>query len=158
MRFPYTLLKTKRPVYPLGGIFFRPRPVVPIVVSGPLGFRSYDACLDIGTDDTLFPKALATLLGIPLTQPPNHGEAKPVGGQPITYPYGRLTLRLSDGIEAYEWQALVGFIDVPLIWPLLGIAGFFQFFDVQFLGQQQEVIVTANASFSGSVTQRPPSP
>src|SRR5436309_3575552 len=63
-------------VYPLGGAFLRPRPIVPIVVSGPQGFRSYDACLDIGTDDTLFPKALPALLGIPLSQPPNHGEAK----------------------------------------------------------------------------------
>jgi hypothetical protein len=104
VRFPYTLLKTKRPVYPLGGTFLRPRPIVPIVVSGPLGFRSYDACLDIGTDDTLFSKALATLPGIPLTQPPNHGEAKPVGGRPIAYPYGRLTLRLSDGIALWFSQ------------------------------------------------------
>jgi hypothetical protein len=30
---------------------------------------------------------------------------------------------VSDGIEACEWEAIVGFIDTPLPWPLLGYAG-----------------------------------
>jgi len=56
---------------------------------------------------------------------------------------------LSDGIEAYEWEAIVGFIDKPLHWPLLGHAGFLDFFDVNLLGHGRETILTPNPAFPG---------
>ena len=102
MRFPYVPLKTRRPVYPLGGVFLRHRAIVPVEIIGPKGSRLLDCSLDNGTDDTLLPKQLAILLGVKLTTPPDEGEALPVGGKPIKYPYGHVKLRITDGTEAYE--------------------------------------------------------
>src|SRR5438105_4368485 len=110
MKFPYTALRTKRPIYPLGGVQFRRRPIIPVAIVGPLGSRLINCCLDSGSDDTLFPLPLATNLGVPLTQPPDVGEAVAIGGSTIPYPYGAVRLRLSDGYEAYEWDAIVGFV------------------------------------------------
>lgn len=156
MKFGYLALPTGGPVYPLGGVRVRHRPILPVVVTGPLASQAFDCCLDTGTDDTLFPKAVGLLLGIPLTPAPHQGEAKPVGGPAITYPYGRVQLRVSDGLEVCTWEATVGFIDTPLRWPLLGLAGFFPFFNVQFLGSHREVILTPNPSFAGQYTVRGP--
>lgn len=158
MRFPYLPLPTRRPVFSLGGVRVRYRPIVPVQIIGPLGSRSFDCCLDCGTDDTIFPLPLIKILGIHLTSPPDEGESLPVGGHPVTYPYGLVELRISDGAEAYEWRATVGFIDTPLAWPLLGLAGFFQFFDVELLGARLEAVLKPSASFTGRVIQRAPAP
>jgi hypothetical protein len=52
------------------------------------------------------------------------GEAHPVGGVNIPYSYAPVRLCLSDGVETCEWQATVGFVDLPLRWALLGHAVF----------------------------------
>ena len=158
MRFPYLVLPTKRAVYSLGGISARPRLVIPVQISGPLGSLVLDACLDTGTDDTLFPKQVARALGIGVTQAPDEGEALPIGGSPLRYPYGRVTLRVADGVEACELEAIVGFIDVALPWPLLGLAGFLQFFDATLKGDQKELLLTPNNSFPGRSSRRAGSP
>jgi hypothetical protein len=154
MRFPYRSLRTRRPVYSLAGAQARYRPLIPVELAGPLGSRAFDCSIDSGTDDTLFPKPLAAILGVAMTSPPDVGEAQPVGGQPQRYSYGQVKLRVSDGTEAYEWEAVVGFIDSPLVWPLLGHAGFLQFFDVQLLGAQRETVLTPNSSYPGRVFHR----
>lgn len=158
MRFPYFSLPTRRPVYSLGGAAVRHRPMIRIEIAGPLGSRLFDGALDSGTDDTLFPRKLAAILGIHLTRPPDEGEALPIAGRPITYAYGKVKLRVADAIQAYEWDATVGFIDTPLIRPLLGHAGFLQFFDVQLQGAAHETILHPNASFPGTIQHRPSSP
>jgi hypothetical protein len=67
-----------------------------------------------------------------------------------TYRYAQVQLRLSDGVETCEWLAIVGFLDLPLRHGLLGQAGFFQFFDVSFLGASQEVTLVPNTTFPGT--------
>jgi hypothetical protein len=147
--FPYLPLPTKAPVPSLGGAMVRYRPVVPVRIFGPLGSRLLDGCLDCGSDDTILPLSLARKLGIDLTGAPQ-GEAHPVGGTIIPYVYAAVTLRVSDGVETYEWQATVGFIDLPLRWALLGHAGFLDFFDTELRGAAREVVMTANSHFSGT--------
>src|SRR3954453_3249988 len=67
MRYSYLGLPTRKPVYPLGGVMVRHYPVIATHVSGPTVDRPYDGLVDLGADDTIFPKNLANLLGIDLT-------------------------------------------------------------------------------------------
>ena len=156
MIFTYMPLPTKGPVPSLGGAMLRYRPIVPVGVFGPLGLRFLDGCVDCGSDDTVFPLALARKLGIDLTGAPQ-GEAHPVGGTVVPYLYAAVTLRVSDGIETCEWQATIGFVDLPLRWALLGHAGFLDFFDADLRGARREVFLTPNSLFPGThVIQRTP--
>jgi hypothetical protein len=157
MRFPYIAFATRRPVYPLGGTRVRHRPIVPIEVGGPTGVRLLSASLDSGSDDTVFPASLAPRLGIDLTGAPS-GEAGAVGGLPIRYHYATVRLRLSDGYEECEWEAIVGFLPAPMRWAVIGHAGALQYFDLQLLGSGLEAMLTPNASFLGSSTTQRPSP
>jgi hypothetical protein len=129
----------------------RYRPIIPVRVFGPLGSRLVDGCVDCGSDDTIFPLLLARKLGIDLTGAP-HGEACPVGGTIVPYVYAAVTLRVSDGVGTCEWNATVGFVDLPLRWALLGHAGFLNFFDTDLRGARREVFITPNPLFPGAHT------
>ncbi len=158
MIFQYVRLPTRRPVYSLGGVAVRFRPMVALRVAGPAGLRIIDANLDSGSDDTLLPAYLAARLGIDLVSAPE-GEAKAVGGVPVPYRYGQLELRLTDGYDEYAWRAIVGFVAAPMRWAILGHAGALQFFDVQLLGERREAVVEPNSSFPGVHTHhRSPPP
>ena len=148
---PYLPLPTKNPVPSLGGVMVRYRPIVPVRLFGPLGSRLFDGCLDCAADDTIFPLSLARRLGIDLNGAPQ-GAAHPVGGMVIPYWYAAVTLRLSDGVETREWQATIGFVDLPLRWALLGHAGFLNFFDADLRGARREVFISANTLFAGTRT------
>ena len=108
-----------------------------VEVRGPSGTRHLTATLDCGSDDTLLPAYLAPQLGINLAQAPQ-GESGTVGGSPIPYDYAVVSLRLSDGYEECEWDAIVGFVAAPMRWAILGHAGALQYFDVQLLGWRRE--------------------
>jgi hypothetical protein len=155
MRFPYLSLPTTRPVPSLSGARARYRPVFHVLLTGPLGSRLRDGCLDSASDDTIFPQFLARQVGIDLTAA-SQGDARLVAGVVVPYRYVAVTLRLTDGRETCEWQAIVGFADLPMRWALLGHAGFLQFFDVQLLGARREVLLTPNAAFPGQHTIHQP--
>src|SRR5207244_3260499 len=121
---------------------------IPVQLIGPTGSRLLGANLDSGSDDTLFPLHLAAHLGLDLTSAAE-GEARSVGGPAIHYVYAPVTLRVADGSDACEWTAIVGFVDAPLRWAILGHAGFLEFFDVQLLGERREALLTPSASFTG---------
>lgn len=158
MRFPYIGLPTRRPIVPLGGSSVRHRPLVAIQARGPSGARSLSATLDSGSDDTLLPAYLAPRLGIDLSHA-LEGEAGTVGGPSIPYRYATIRIRLSDGYEECDWEAIVGFVAAPMRWAILGHAGVLQYFDVLFLGSRREALLTPNASFPGRhVIYRPPPP
>lgn len=62
--------------------------------------------------------------------------------------YAQLSLRITDGLEKREWPAWVGFS--PLIQrPLLGFAGFLQFFTATFRGDYEEIELTINRLYPG---------
>ena len=148
MKFSYLRLPVRQPTPALGGRRFRYRPVVPIQILGPLTLPPVDGCIDCAADDTVFPLHLATRLGVDLATAPK-GQAKVVGGTLVNVSYAPVTLLLSDGFEAFEWNAVVGFATVPLRWALLGHAGFLDFFDVQLLGARREAMVAPNTAFGG---------
>ena len=156
MIFTYMPLPTKGPVPSLAGAMVRHRPI--LGVFGPLGLRFHDGCVDCAADDTIFPLTLARKLGIDLTGA-LQGEAHPVGGVVVPYVYAAVTLRVSDGMETCEWQATVGFGDLPLRWALLGHAGFLNFFDTDLRGARREVFIAPNSLSPGAHTiHRTPPP
>jgi hypothetical protein len=64
--------------------------------------------------------------------------------------YAVTTIRVTDGRELREWQGWVGFTAARLRFPLLGFAGFLQFFDAHFFGGREEVELTVNALYPGT--------
>jgi hypothetical protein len=71
-------------------------------------------------------------------------------GKPIRCRYASVKLRITDGaLETYEWDAILGFVAVPMKCPLLGNAGFLQFFDTALQGADHIANLTPNRSFSG---------
>jgi hypothetical protein len=153
MRFPYLPLPTPGPIPSLAGAAVRYRPVVAVRVFGPKTSRMLDGCLDTASDDTIFPRSLARSLGIDLTGAAS-GQARTTAGVVIPYAYARVRILVRDGQEECEWEATVGFADVAMRWPLLGHAGFLEFFDAEFRGLDRAVIVTPNAAFPGRRTPR----
>lgn len=148
LRFPYLPLATRQPIPVLGGAQVRYRPILSVRLFGPSGSRLFDGCLDCASDDTIFPQALARTLGIDLTGAPR-GEARPVDGVAIPYHYARVRLRISDGREQCEWEAMVGFASLQLRWALLGHTSFLDYFDTTLFGSRREVILTPNSTFTG---------
>ena len=107
--------------------------------------------MDTGSDDTVLPEPIALAIGLDLSQAPQL-VVNLAGRGPVRCRYAQIRLLLTDSIETYEWDAVVGFVAVPLSQLLLGYAGFLQFFDADFRGADREVILTPNRSFPGRVT------
>ncbi len=149
LQFPYRLFPLGRPIVSLGGRFSRPRPVVNVEIIGPTGGRNRRVLLDSGADDSVFPEALAGLLGVDLTQcPETIGSG--IGGAPVPLRYAEVKLRLTDGKELREWPATVGFTPSPLRLPVLGFAGCLQFFKATFFGDVEKVELEVNQLYPGT--------
>lgn len=148
MKIPYRLGKAATPLPSLRGSRQRPRPLHPIRVTGPAQSVVRDALLDTGSDDTVFHEALAPLLGLDLSNAPQL-TVHLAGRGGIRCRYASVLLWMTDFTETYEWTAVVGFVPTPLQHPLLGFAGFYEFFDVDFRGANREVILTPSWAFTG---------
>ncbi len=122
---------------------------MPVTLIGPTGTHLDRALIDTGSDDTVFPEAVAARVGIDLTGAPSRTAAG-VGRVPAPLRYAEVTLRLTDGVEFREWRAWVGFTAAALRQPLLGYAGFLQFFTAVFDGEHEEVELTVNALYPGT--------
>jgi hypothetical protein len=105
--------------------------------------------VDPAADDTVFPKALATAIGIDLTHTPE-GTGEGVGKKKVRLQFAEVTLRLTDGTEYREWRGWVGFTDTRLERPLLGFAGCLEYFSAVFHGDREELELTVNASYPGT--------
>lgn len=149
LRFRYRLGQAPRPIVSLGGRSVRPRPILLVSVIGPGGTQPIPALLDTGADDTVFPETLAPKIGIDLTTAP-FGVGAGVGGVASTFRYAQVALRISQGTEQREWTAWVGFTAAPLPFPVLGFAGFLQFFTATFHGDREEVELTVNRLYPGT--------
>lgn len=157
MRFHYVIIPVAYAIVPLDGRWSRPRPLIRVTVIGPADSRLKMVLLDTGSDDTVFPEAWATQLGIDLTNAPTGsgtgvGSAAAAGtGSPgIQLKYAQVTLRLTDYREYREWSAWVGFTAAPLIYPILGFAGFLRYFTATFHGDREEVELTVNSLYPGT--------
>ena len=149
MRFRYRPYQLRKPAWTLGGQMDRPRPIVDVSITGPLGAAPQRCVLDTAADDSVFPEAIAHRVGIDLTGAPA-GEGGAVGGAVIPVRFAIVTLRLSAGRENREWPARVAFTAVKLARALLGFVGCLQFFGAFFDGEQEEVELTVNGLYPGT--------
>ena len=123
-----------------------PRPIVPIRIRGPVAARRLkSALLDTGSQDTLFPMALAQSLGILLG-----GERRTIGwrGQRYWVEFHDVELELSQNDRVWRWRARAGFTDAPLSYALLGQRGCLDFWDAKFYGADQIVELEVNRNYS----------
>ena len=149
MTFPYANFRRQQPAVSLGGRYSRPRPWISVTLINSNHTALVNALLDTGADDTVFPEYVAASLGIDLTNAPL-GEAQGAGGLPISLRYASLTLRIADNNEQREWPAVVAFAPLQGRLPMLGFAGFLQYFTACFHGDLEFVELTTNALYPGS--------
>jgi hypothetical protein len=149
LRFHYKRGKASHPLVSLQGRLDRPRPVIPLCIIGPADTWVGNGLLDTGADDTVFPDSTAANIGLDLTNAPG-GSGAGAAASPVALRYAEVTLRLTAQQEQREWRAWVGFTAAPLRFPLLGYAGFLQFFDALFRGSNEEVELTVNALYPGT--------
>jgi hypothetical protein len=116
---------------------------------GPTGTYPRLSLLDPAADDTVFPQQAAAQIGLDLGSAPM-GEAAGVGGAKMLVRYAEATLRVTDGREFREWVARIAFSPARLNQPLLGFAGFLQFFGAHFFGDREEVELTVNSLYTGT--------
>jgi hypothetical protein len=146
--FPYQPFQVAQPLVSLAGRLTRPRPIINVTLLGPLRGVLTSGLLDTGADDTVFPELVAQRLGLDLTNAPQ-GSGAGFGMHAGVVRYAEVPLRIADSNERREWRAWVGFTSAPLRQPLLGYAGFLQFFTACFHGDREEVELTVNASYPG---------
>jgi hypothetical protein len=149
LRYPYTLIAVNHAVIPLGGRWVRPRPLISVGLLGPTGAKAETAHLDTGADDTVFMEDTAQAIGLDLTNAPA-GFASGVGVPRVPLRYAEVTLRIAGLNELREWNAWVGFTPARLNRPLLGFAGFLQFFSAHFHGDREEVELTVSRLYRGT--------
>ena len=150
MKIAYLAGKAKTPQPSLGGGLVRYRPIMAVRIGGPAGNWILDGLLDPGSDDTIFPEWVAPMIGADLNLAVDHHLHLAGRTHPLRCRYLSTILRITDGNqETYEWDAIVGFVAIPLKCPLLGQAGFLQYFDVVFRGADHHADLSPNASFAG---------
>jgi hypothetical protein len=122
--------------------------VVAVTIIGPLHSRVLEGLLDTGSDETVFPERYAAAIGVDLISAPAV-RISGVSLAGVLMQQAEVTLRLTDGVEQFEWQAWVGFAR-GLNRPLLGFAGFLQFFTATFHGDREQVELAANSFYRGT--------
>jgi hypothetical protein len=89
------------------------------------------------------------VIGLDLTNAPV-GSSAGVGSGRLALRYAQVTLRIAGHREQREWQAWVGFTPARLRQPLLGFAGFLQFFTATFSGDREEIELAVNSLYPGT--------
>lgn len=153
MIIPYVPGRSIQPIPSLGGALTRWRPITAIRMTGPSNTWLCDGLLDSGADDTVFEEDLAALVGVDLSQAESRQLLLAGRPQPITCRYASVELRVTDGQDTYTWTAVVGFVQTRLRYPLLGHAGFLQFFNSDVQGADRQVVLLPNRSFSGTASK-----
>ena len=147
----YTFCPVNSGVPALAGALVVPRPLLAVQFTGPSGSRLDDGLLDTGADQTILDPSLAPAIGVDLRHAVER-DIHVVGRGRIRCRYATVKLRITDGImETYEWNAIVGFAPFPLVRNLLGFGGFLQYFDANFRGAAEEVVLFPNAKFAGRI-------
>jgi hypothetical protein len=150
VKFPYLEAPSRLVIPSLGNSLVRPRPIIAVRVRGPAGAHLLDAFLDTGSDDTVFEAWVAALIGVDLTQAETRAIQLVGRPQIVDCRYARVEFSITDGRGTFQWTAFAGFVSTRLRYPLLGYAGFLQFFDAEFRGADREVKLTANRDFPGT--------
>ena len=123
------------------------RPVITIRVVGPKSDARWDALVDSGADETLFPLSLADALGIELDQQMT-SEAAGISGDRLKIFYGDVELRIESVQEFVAWKTTVGFVDFGSVSDeviIPGHGGCLDFFTATFDGENAELELVPNA-------------
>jgi hypothetical protein len=127
--FPYVTLP--------GGI---ERPMLPVILEGPVGRRLLDGLLDSGCDRTLFPEREARAVGLQLPARPD-GHIRTAGGVAIPYRLAETVLELRRSATVVRWRTSIAFAPEPLQIIHLGYRGFLQYFHGTFEGPEKRVML-----------------
>jgi hypothetical protein len=132
------------------------RPLVPIRIRGPVGFKDLEGLVDTGSEFTLFPMRWADIVGVGTGRQAT--LVRGYGGAQLTSHFAQVTLELRKRRKGtwahHRWRAWVGFCADPQV--LLGQDGFLQYFTATFACQagtlqhpyQQSVTLQPNALFA----------
>ncbi len=147
MRFPYTLNVV--PSIDTGDEIVLLRPEVPLRIYGPLGHVDVLALVDSGADNSIFPLAIATDLGIETTPGKGPG-ATAFGGQRIGLSFGDVEVELSQDGNTIRWRTRLYFADFPDEKAVvLGHEGFF-YFTATFIGEDCVLDLKPNDNLPGA--------
>lgn len=152
IRLPYRAFRRVRiasKLVPPNAPDIRYRPIIPLRIAtpGPTA-RSVvigDAFADPGCDLTVVQRAFLRPLG-PVTLIHAMGHR----WKGVDYPvrFAQLRLEIFAGTTIMTWPAPVGFTDAPIPYGcLLGLTGFFEFLDVNFLGSDRALEIEPNLLF-----------
>jgi hypothetical protein len=139
VRFPYRRYRARHSTAFHSGIVTRPE--IPVDVVGTTGTASVLALADSGADLTLLPRSIALRIGAVI----DDTDRWPVGGfggQVIDASPGDVNLEITWGGSSIRWKATIAFVNYPAgaeEVSILGHAGFFDFFRVQFDGPAKEL-------------------
>jgi hypothetical protein len=157
MQFPYQaepVAKSAPPSLPKGTRFrFRPLLKIRLIAANRKWAGYRQAVADTGSLDTLFSGPTATWYGVPLLTGTQHSLNWHGAQYPIRF--ASIELELSTRVEVYRWPAAVGFTTAPIPYPLLGLTGFFEFFDVTFRGADNHLEIAPARNFPGTVKPIP---
>jgi hypothetical protein len=128
VKFTLRAYRSPTPIPSLGGGTIRYKPVIPMTIIGPQSQETPFVLVDPGSDDIVFPMALAQRIGVDLVQAPQRHSQGVGTSAPVPVVYGPVILVLSDSAQTVRWRATVGFVAVELRFSLFGIAGGLQFF------------------------------
>jgi len=133
------------------GTRFHWRPLIPVKVRSTSGVVLFyhRALLDSGSQDTLLPLGAARTAGIPLL--PDVGHIVRWRGAAFPLRFGRVEFQMEDCGVTWRWSAVVAFADLSVPYPILGLAGFLEYFDATFRGEDRVVELAPNGSFTGDV-------
>ena len=149
MRFAYDLIGTSSPILALGGRYFRPRPIVPITLIGPLGSHLLRGLVDSGADEIIVPEFVPPIIGVDLFGAPTV-TTRGIAGSMVSVRLAEVTMRIADLHERREWSAWVGFSPIPRRTAVLGFTGFLQYFTTMLHGEFERLELTVNALYPGT--------
>ena len=147
MIFPYSSIISVEPL--TGDFLLLRRPEIPVKIRGPKGSATYVGLVDTGSDNTIFPRAVADFLGISL-EATSGPQASVFGGQRIRLRTGGAVLSLESGDESMGWNTPVCFFEFPTAneeTVILGHAGFLDYFTATFDGKLGIVTLIPNDDF-----------
>ena len=120
MRFPTLVRKSTE------------RPLIAVAIEAANGGRTQsDMLVDMGSDLTLIPEHVATLLRIDLSLVPYSPVSSPLGPA-ANYRACNVVLELRRPPDVFRWRTTVGFVARPMTYGIFGTRGFFQFFNVRY--------------------------
>ncbi len=152
MKFPYQssfIIGSPPPSFSPGAML-RWRPFAPVTILHPARntLRQFNrALLDTGSDQTVFPERLLAALGLTSISAP--GQAIVWRGISYAMKFALAQFVLTDGIDEFRWDAIVGFSTAPIPYIVLGQAGCLDYFNVTFFGEDRYLEIHKNAAFPG---------